>query len=80
MNQRPINRKLLAAFIEYAATGVVTQLEWKRFAVNHYQDPVMEKARANCVRFFHNHSGTDKLSSDDRDFLRVLAKELRDAT
>ena len=48
--ERPITRSLLATFIEYAAMGRVTLLEWHRFAVQHYGDERMEEARRECVR------------------------------
>jgi hypothetical protein len=47
---RPTTRRLLATFIEYAATDRVTAIEWNRFAVDHYHDEVMEAARRMCVR------------------------------
>jgi hypothetical protein len=50
MNQRPLNRKLLASFIEYAVKGVVTPIEWSRFITTYYPDSVMEHARRECAR------------------------------
>jgi hypothetical protein len=49
---RPITRSLLASFIEYAAKGCVTPLEWHRFIVGHYHDEEMENARRECARVF----------------------------
>ncbi len=77
---RPIDRQLLASFIEYAASGVVTQNEWHRFVVNHYQDPKMEHARHECARIFHAHPEASKLPAVEKNYLYQLAKELRDAT
>ena len=81
MTIRPINRNMLASFIEYAANGVVKASEWDRFAVSHYQDKIMENARRECVRIFHASANTGKLlPTEDRDRLYRLARELRDAT
>ena len=77
---RPIDRKLLASFIEYAANGVVTQNEWHRFIVNHYQDPAMEHARHECSRIFYATPDANKLSPEEMKYLFQLAKELRNAT
>lgn len=76
----PIDRKLLASFIEYAANGVVNQNEWYRFMVNHYQDPKMEHARHECARIFYTHKEARKLPAGEKDYLYQLAKELRNAT
>ena len=77
MNQRPIDRKLLASFIEYAVKGVVTNIEWDRFIITHYPDSVMEHARVECVRILQAAPGASKLSTADRDYLNQLAKDLR---
>jgi hypothetical protein len=74
--ERPITRSLLATFIEYAATDKVTLIEWHRFAVNHYHDEMMEKARVQCVRILAR-MAHDPISPADRDFLFALADDLR---
>lgn len=79
-NVRPIDRNLLASFIEYAANGAITSTEWNRFAVNHYQDDTMEQARAECVRILQSYAGTAEVSLEDRDHLHRLAKNLRGPT
>ncbi len=48
--ERPITQSLLASFIEYAASNRVTDIEWDRFVVQHYQDEQMENARRECAR------------------------------
>lgn len=80
MNQRPIDRKLLASFIEYAANGVVSTNEWHRFIVNHYSDQLMENARSECARILRGRPDPKTVPADDRDLLYRLAKELRNAT
>jgi len=80
MSLRPIDRGLLASFIEYAANGVVTNAEWSRFATNHYGDTLMEEARAECVRILCAHSDPRKLAAEDRLRLQNLAKRLREST
>jgi hypothetical protein len=77
MSGRPIDRKLLASFIEYVSNGVITPLEWHRFAVNHYADPVMERARSECVRISHVERDPKHISIEHRNSLLLLAKELR---
>jgi hypothetical protein len=77
MNQRPLDRKLLASFIEYAVKGVVTNIEWDRFIVTHYPDSVMEHARCECARMIIAARGASNLSTADRDYLYQLAKDLR---
>jgi hypothetical protein len=79
MNMRTLDRNLLASFIEYAASGVVTPGEWQRFAVDHYQDEAMEQARIECVRIFHSATDGSHLSGDQRSALYRLAKALRGA-
>ena len=80
MATRPIDRSLLASFIEYAASGVVTSQEWQRFAANHFQDEVMEEARSEFVRIFHKSRNLPKLSAEEQQHLNQLASRLRDAT
>lgn len=77
MSLRPIDRKLLASFIEYAANGVVTNTEWSRFATNHYGDTLMEEARAECVRILCAHPDPRTLVAEDRMRLHHLAQWLR---
>ena len=74
--ERPITPSLLATFIEYAATERVTLFEWNRFAVTHYHDERMEKARHECVRILrsrHQHP----LSESDIEQLYLIADNLR---
>lgn len=80
MSLRPIDRKLLASFIEYAANGVVTNAEWSRFATNHYGDTLMEKARVECVRILCGYPNPRKLGAEDRLRLHGLARRLREST
>jgi hypothetical protein len=77
MSRRPIDRKLLASFIEYASNGVVTSLEWHRFVINHYADPLMERARSECARIFHEERDPKHISIEHRNALLLLAEELR---
>lgn len=74
---RPINRALLASFVEYAVNGAVSNKEWDRFIVNHYQDPIMEHARHECSKIFHDTPSSNNLTIEQRDILLGLAKELR---
>ena len=75
--ERPVSRQLLATFIEYAARGCVTPIEWQRFMVAHYADPWMEEARRECVRVLQ---GADRtVMSEQRDSLLSLADRLRSA-
>jgi hypothetical protein len=74
--ERPITRSLLATFIEYAARGCVTPLEWSRFGVQHYADERMEDARRECVRILRD-AEYRKVSKADLDLLYSIAEELR---
>ncbi len=74
---RILDRRLLASFIEYAAEGKVTAIEWNRFMVNHYSDDLMERARVECIRFCAGHSGTIVL--EQKESLYQLARELRES-
>jgi hypothetical protein len=73
--ERPVTPKLLATFIEYAATGKVTTLEWHRFIVAHYLDPRMEEARRKCARIIIE-SG-HPVEGERLVALRALADSLR---
>ena len=59
--KRPITRSLLATAIEYAAQSKLQPLEWDRFFIqkdigpHDYPDEVMEWARSETVRIFHEH-------------------------
>ncbi len=66
-------RTLLASFIENAAKGCVTPLEWARFAVTHYEDEKMEAARRHCVRILRERP----VPKGDLDFLYSIAADLR---
>jgi len=74
--QRPITRSLLASFIEYAAKGCVTHLEWFRFVVQHYQDERMEKARRECARILGS-KDYRRVARSDLDLLQSIADDLR---
>jgi hypothetical protein len=75
--ERPVTPKLLATFIEYAATGKVMSIEWQRFVVAHYPDPQMEEARRKSVTILLGPglpvAGKDLLT------LRAIAHDLRSA-
>ena len=76
--ERPVTRSLLATFIEYAAKDCVTPIEWQRFAVNHYHDPVMEDARVECVRIMQQGlHGYRQVPKADLERLYAIASELR---
>jgi hypothetical protein len=75
--ERPITRSLLATFIEYAARGCVTPIEWSRFMINHYKDERMEEARVDCVRILSAARG--KIAIADIDRLYDIARDLRDS-
>jgi hypothetical protein len=77
--ERPITRSLLATFIEYAAKGCVTPIEWSRFAINHYHDEAMEQARRECVRVLGIVGKGDhrNVPKPDLDRLLSLARDLR---
>jgi hypothetical protein len=66
-------RTLLASFIENAAKGYVTSLEWARFAVTHYEDEKMKAARRRCVRILRERPAP----KGDLDFLHSIAADLR---
>ena len=74
--ERPITRSRLATFIEYAARGCVTPLEWSRFGLQHYSDERMENARRECVRILLD-ADYRKVSKTDLDLLYSIADELR---
>ena len=74
--ERPTTRSLLATFIEYAASGKVTTIEWNRFIVEHYMDPQMEAARREFGRIFHG-SDLRGVTGEKLDALRSLADRLR---
>ena len=74
-----IDRGSLANFIESAARGTATSAEWSQFAVNHYLDPAMERARVECVRLLGGVTSRT-VTAEDLEALRQLAKELRIAT
>lgn len=80
MSLRPIDRKLLASFIEYVANGVIKNSEWERFAVNHYNDEIMEAARRECVRICIEKNDPKDLPQEDKDKLYKIARELRNVT
>jgi hypothetical protein len=67
---------LLATFIEYAASGKVTPIEWQRFIVEHYPDPQMEAARRECSRILGG-SELRGVTGEELDGLRSLADKLR---
>ena len=67
---------LLATFIEYAAVGKVTPIEWHRFIVEHYTDPQMEAARRECGRIFGG-STLRVAKGEELDAQRSLADKLR---
>jgi len=77
--ERPITRSLLATFIEYAAKGCVTTIEWHRFAVNHYHDEAMERARLECVRILATLGNGDyrNVPRSELDRLHAIAQDLR---
>ena len=74
--ERPTTRMLLATFIEYAASGKVTPIEWHRFIVEHYSDPQMEAARRECNRILGG-SELRGVTGEKLDGLRSLADKLR---
>jgi hypothetical protein len=74
--ERPITRSLLATFIEYAARGRVTPIEWSRFIIAHYGDNRMETARRDCARLLGG-SQHRSVPKSDLDFLDSVAQELR---
>jgi hypothetical protein len=69
-------RALLATFIEYAAVGKVTPIEWHQFIVEHYLDPQMEAARPECSRILGG-SGLRGVTDEILNALRSLADKLR---
>jgi len=73
--ERPATRKLLATFIEYAAKGCATSIEWQRFIVAHYADPQMEEARRECARVLQGPGRA--VTSEQLGLLRSLADHLR---
>jgi hypothetical protein len=77
--ERPITRSLLATFMENAAKGCVTPIEWSRFATNHYHDEAMEQARRECVRVIAVMGKGDyrKVPKPDLDRLYSIAQNLR---
>ena len=77
---RQTDRGLLASFIEYAADGKVTRLEWERFIVEHYVGASLERARAECVRLLLGYGETPPESQVTRSRLYAMAKKLREST
>jgi hypothetical protein len=80
MTSSPIHHGLLASFLEYATNDVITSGEWERFAVNYFDDEIMEKARCECVRIFIDYINAGDLPLVKRERFFKLASELRDAT
>jgi len=74
--ERLVTPSILASFIEYAAKGCVTPIEWSRFAVAHYADEKMETARQDCVRILQKRP----ITQEDLDFLYSIASDLRGST
>ncbi len=79
ISERPIDKKLLASFIDYVANGVVTAAELDRFTVNHYPDPKMEKARQECVRVYQKKKNLNSIDLADKEYLFQLADNLRNS-
>jgi len=77
---RQTDRGLLASFIEYAADGKATKLEWERFIVEHYVNASMERARAECARLLSGYGETPSESHVTRSRLYAIAKKLREST
>ncbi len=73
---RTLDRRLLASFIEYAAEGKVSAIEWNRFMINHYSDDLMERARIECVRFCAGYS--ESIVREKKEYLYQMARELRE--
>ena len=76
--ERPVTRKLLATFIEYAARGCVISIEWQRFIVAHYADPRMEEARRDCARVLQGPGSA--VTNEQLASLHSLADRLRSGT
>ena len=74
---REINRNLFASFIEYAIENKVTNIEWHRFIVNHYKDPVMENARLECAKLLLGYGKNLPSDKNTKSLLYKIAKELR---
>jgi hypothetical protein len=85
---RPITRRLLASFIEYALKGCVTVEEVRRFMNTVYDDEVMENAKWELRRLLpaqHWGSGVGTFTrqpvpTENIDRLTAIARELRDSS
>lgn len=77
---RNIDQKLLASFIEYAAENKVTSKEWNRFVLQHYLDSKLEKARSECARLLCGYGETPPNSRETKSILYKIARELREST
>lgn len=64
------SRKSLAEFIRKFAAGEGSADDWKRFAVTHYSDELMESVRIRLVRASITDGATDEA------LLMRLAREL----
>jgi len=78
------DNKLVEEFIEFAElviAGTVTTDMWEKYAINHYFDEALEKARIELVKTLINFDpkGEGKpLSSDVKEKLEKIKNELKE--
>ena len=77
MNEKEIDKRLMASFIEYAVAKKVSSSEWRRFIVNHYSDAELEYARNECSRILSGDK--ESVNEKDKEYLYALAKQLRES-
>ena len=77
------NHKLVEEFIEFSErviAGTVTTKMWEKYAINHYLDEALEKARSELVKTIINFDpkGEGKpLSSEVKGKLENIKNELK---
>ena len=77
------NQKLVEEFIEFSESviaGKVTTQMWEKYAINHYYDEALEKARSELVKIlieFDPKGEGKSLSSDVKEKLEKIKNELK---
>jgi len=78
------DNKLVEEFIEFTErviAGTVTTQMWEKYAINHYFDEALEKARSELVKTLINYDpkGEGKpLSSEVKEKLEKINNELKE--
>ncbi len=73
---RNIDRKMLASFIEYAIERKVMLKEWGRFIVRRYQDEEMEEVRLEFAKLLCGYGEAPPDSQKTKDILYEISGKL----